>query len=94
MIFDKNLKHLLEKINGDHQKALHQFADQLNWVSEDFDKANTWLKQQHNEILWACHCVGTVEFSMPKEPLAKCYQEVTKDLTHRANGGYLDWVVL
>ena len=91
-IFDK--KHLLEKIEQDHQKALHRFADQLNWASENFDKANTWSKQQRDEISWACHCIGTVEFSTPKEPLAKRYRKVTKDLAHIVNGGYLDWVVL
>ncbi|EPS97360.1 hypothetical protein FOMPIDRAFT_1128789, partial [Fomitopsis schrenkii] len=61
--------------------------DQLNWVSNNFDKAESWSKQQCNNILWACHCIGTTEFSTLQEPL------VTKDLTHIANGGYLDWIV-
>ncbi|KAI0715705.1 hypothetical protein C8Q72DRAFT_891767 [Fomitopsis betulina] len=42
-IFDK--KYLFESLLGDSQRALHRFADQLNWVSDNFDKAN------HHRIL-------------------------------------------
>ena len=91
-IFDK--KHLFENLDLEHQRSLHRFADQLNWVSDNFDKADTWSKQRREEISWACRCVGTVEFLTPKEPLVRRYRKVTKDLVHIANGGYLDWVSL
>ena len=88
MIFDK--KYLFESLLGDSQCTLHRFADQLNWVSNNFNKANKWSKQQHDSISWACHCIGTIEFSTPQEPLVKRYRKVMKDLTSIANGGYLD----
>ncbi|EPS95236.1 hypothetical protein FOMPIDRAFT_1132820, partial [Fomitopsis schrenkii] len=91
-IFDK--KYLFELLLGDSQHALHHFADQLNWVSDNFNKANNWSKQQHDSISWACRCVGTVEFSTKEEPLVKRFRKVTKDLTSIANGGYLDWISL
>ena len=91
-IFDK--KHLFEKLDLEHQNSLHQFADQLNWVSDNFDKASTWSTQHREEISWACHCVGTVEFLTPKELLVHRYQKVAKDLVHIANRGYLDWIIL
>ena len=37
--------------------------------------------------------MGTVEFSMPKEPLARCYWKVAKALKNIADSGYLDWVI-
>ncbi|EPS94109.1 hypothetical protein FOMPIDRAFT_93173 [Fomitopsis schrenkii] len=91
-IFDK--KYLFESLLGDSQRALHRFADQLNWVSDNFDKADNWSKQQRDSISWACRCVGTVEFSTKEEPLVKRFRKVTKDLTSIANGGYLDWISL
>ena len=90
-IFDK--KHLFENLDLEHQRSLHRFADQLNWVSDNFDKADTWSKQRREEISWACHCVGTVEFSTPQEPLTRRYRKVAKALKNIADGGYLDWVV-
>ena len=90
-IFDK--KYLFKSLLGDSQHALHCFADQLNWVSDNFDKANNWSKQQHDSISWACRCIGTVEFSTSQELLVKRYRKVTKDLTSIANGGYLYWIV-
>ncbi|KAI0718117.1 hypothetical protein C8Q72DRAFT_891310 [Fomitopsis betulina] len=92
VIFDK--KYLFESLLGDSRCALHHFADQLNWVSDNFDKANQWSKQQRDSISWACRCVGTVEFSTPQEPLVKRCRKVTKYLTSIANGGYLDWISL
>ena len=89
-----NKKYLFEPLLGDSQRVLHRFADQLNWVSDNFDKANQWSKQQRDSISWACRCVGTIEFSMPQEPLVKRYRKVTEDLTSIANRGYLDWIVL
>ena len=89
-----NKKYLFEKLDSDWQRSLHRLADQLNWVSDNFDKASTWSKQQKEEISWACRCVGTVEFSTNKEPLVRRYRKVAKDLVHIANGGYLDWIVL
>ena len=41
-----NKKYLFESLLGDSKRALHRFADQLNWVSDNFDKANQWSKQQ------------------------------------------------
>lgn len=91
-IFDK--KHLFKNLDSEHQHSLHCFTDQLNWISGNFDKADTWLKQHHKEILWACQCVRTVEFSMLKELLVCRYWKVTKDLVHTVNSGYLDWIIL
>ncbi|EPS99827.1 hypothetical protein FOMPIDRAFT_1050173 [Fomitopsis schrenkii] len=91
-IFDK--KYLFESLLGDSQHTLHHFADQLNWVSDNFDKADNWSKQQHNSISWACRCVRTIEFSTKEEPLVKRFRKVTKDLTSIANRGYLDWINL
>ena len=85
---------MFENLDLEHQRSLHRFADQLNWVSDNFDKADTWSKQRREEISWACHCDRTVEFSTPKEPLVRRYRKVTKDLVHIASGGYLDWVSL
>ncbi|EPS93884.1 hypothetical protein FOMPIDRAFT_94867, partial [Fomitopsis schrenkii] len=83
-----NKKYLFELLLGDSQRALHRFTDQLNWVSNNFDKADNWSKQQRDSILWACRCVGTVEFSTKEEPLVKRFRKVTKDLTSIANRGY------
>ena len=41
-ILDK--KHLFENLDLEHQRSLHQFADQLNWVSDNFDKRNVKLE--------------------------------------------------
>ena len=87
-------KYLFKSLLGESQHTLHHFADQLNWVSDNFDKANNWSKQQCNSISCDCCCVGTVKFSTPQEPLVKQYRKVTKDLTSIANWGYLDWIVL
>ena len=91
-VFDK--KHLFEKLDSEWQKSLHRLADQLNWVSDNLDKADSWSKERREQVSWACRCVGTIEFSTPQEPLARRYRKVAKALKNIADGGYLDWVVL
>ena len=91
-IFDK--KHLFEKLDSEWQKLLHRLADQLNWVSDNLDKADSWSKERREQVSWACRCVGTVEFSTPQEPLTRRYRKVARALKNIVDGGYLDWIVL
>ncbi|KZT66884.1 hypothetical protein DAEQUDRAFT_767701, partial [Daedalea quercina L-15889] len=55
-IFDK--KYLFDRLDKDWQKALHRFADQLNWLDQNLDKVPTWLKEQREKVSWACESVG------------------------------------
>ncbi|KZT63726.1 hypothetical protein DAEQUDRAFT_770359, partial [Daedalea quercina L-15889] len=91
-IFDK--KYLFDHLNEDWQKALHRFADQLNWLDQNLDKIPTWSKEQREKVSWACESIGCVEFSTPSEPLACRYRKVTREPVHISNGRYLDWIIL